>query len=85
MEKEKLLLERAELQRLRSLVVEDKALRTELETFFLQAVEDVRKESERSKNKPFSTKQGSKSGLLLENKDEEADLSILFDSLFPGQ
>jgi hypothetical protein len=86
MEKEKLLMERAELQRLRSLVVDDKSLRSELETFYLQAVEDLRKESERNRNRPFSSLKGlPNTGTLLHNKDEENDLAILFDCLFPGQ
>jgi hypothetical protein len=46
-EKERLLRDRAEVQRLRTLVVSDRSLRGELEEFYLMGVEDLRKESER--------------------------------------
>mmetsp|Transcript_35590 Transcript_35590/g.72531 ORF Transcript_35590/g.72531 Transcript_35590/m.72531 type:complete len:339 (+) Transcript_35590:58-1074(+) len=99
-EKERLLRERAEVQRLRTLVVGDRSLRGELEEFFLMGVEDLRKEGGRRRRREkeqqnrndFEGGGGSRNstssnrvpGVLLTDKQMESDLTLLFDALFPS-
>lgn len=98
-EKEKLLRGRAEINRLRSLVVDDKTMRAELEEFFLTAVDDLRKEGLREGRRRggrgtgggYMNLEGKGGGVpapppgaMLADGDEERDLTLLFDSLFPA-
>lgn len=92
--KEQLLKGRAEINRLRSLVVDDKTMRAELEEFFLAAVADHHKEGVREtrhRGGGYMSLEGGEGnnppgpvpGAVLANGDEERDLTILFDCLFP--
>ena len=89
-EKAALAADRAEVARLRSLVVTDKALRTDLEEFFLNATEDLRNQGLREERRKKAAAGGGSpagglpGGALLVDGRAEADLAALFDSLFPG-
>ena len=69
-------------QHLRSMVVEDKARQSDVEEFFLQGVEDIKREAERLKRKTRLLP-GQSETIDLREKEYEAALSVLFDSLFP--
>ena len=84
--------DRAEVQRLRGLVVADRSLRADLEEFFLQAVEDLRRDGERARRREAGGGGGGggagsaspvRPGAVLVDAELEADLTVLFDSLFP--
>jgi len=77
--KEELLRERAEVARLKSLVVADKSQRSELEDLYLSAVEDLRKEALRSSQGGQGGQRGDLDGQLA------IDLTLLYDALFPGK
>jgi len=73
---------KSEAQRLRSMIVEDKARRSDLEEFFLQGVEDIKREAERLKRKTRMVS-GQSQGIDARQKEYEKSLGVLFDSLFP--
>ena len=90
--KSALVADRAEVARLRGLVVSDAALRGDLEEFFLQATEDLRKEGERERRRREGFGGGGgaggvgsgQGGALLLDRQMEEDLAALFESLFPA-
>lgn len=73
---------KAEAQRLRSMLVEDKARQSDLEEFFLQGVEDIKREAERLKRKTRMVP-GQSQTIDVQQKEYEASLGLVFDSLFP--
>ena len=89
--------ERAEVSRLRGLVVEDKTQRADLEEFFLQAVEDLKKEegggaaaSRRTRSSSSSSRSNSSRGagaLLAQRSSAEVldEGSPFSSSLFPEE